>query len=50
VLCGYFVRELFVLGDVLPALVYLGLLIPSVALSLVLIGTSVIAGIREAIP
>jgi hypothetical protein len=50
VLCGYFVRELFVLGDVLPALVYLGLLIPSVALSLVLIGTSVIEGIREAIP
>jgi hypothetical protein len=49
-LCAYFVRELFVLADWVPAIVYSVLLIPSFALAVVLIGLSVVAAMREALP
>jgi hypothetical protein len=47
VLCGYFVRELFVLRDIGPAIVYSVLMLPSVALAFALIGVSIVAGMRE---
>jgi len=46
-LCGYFVRELFVLHDLVPAVAYSAMLIPSIALSLVLTGISTLTGMRE---
>lgn len=47
ILCGYFVRELFVVKDFLPAVTYAALLVPSMALSLALTALGVVAGIRE---
>lgn len=47
ILCAYFVRELFMLGDFAPALTYSVLLAPSMLLSIVLIALSVVAGLPE---
>ena len=47
ILCGYFVHGLFASRDFVPALIYCVLLVPSVALSLVLMGLSVLAGSGE---
>jgi hypothetical protein len=48
ILCGYFIFRLFLIGDFLAAVVYFLLLIPGFLLGLVLMGVSVLAGIREA--
>jgi len=47
ILCGYFMRGLFLSKDFVPALIYCVLLVPSVALALVLIALSVLAGSGE---
>jgi hypothetical protein len=47
ILCGYFIRGLFLSKDFVPALIYCVLLVPSVALSLMLMGFSVLAGSGE---
>jgi len=48
ILCGYFVCELFISRDFYPALVYSSLLIPSLALSLILMAFSIFAGMSSA--
>lgn len=47
VLCGYFIIQLFVLRDLVPAITYSVFLLPSVALAIVLIGISIVAGLPE---
>lgn len=47
ILCGYFIRGLFLSKDLVPALIYCVLLVPSVALSLILMALSVLAGSGE---
>jgi len=49
-LCGYFVFKLFILRDFVPASIYCALIVPSVVLSLLLIGFSVVAGAGELPP
>ncbi len=50
VLCGYFVKDLFVAGDFAPATIYSFMLPPSVALAVALLSISVISGMREVLP
>ena len=47
VLCAYFVTQLFILGDLVPAIMYSMLLLPSVALAFVLIGVSALGSMGE---
>jgi hypothetical protein len=50
ILCGYFVIQLYALGDLVPAIVYSVFLVPSVELAFVLIGVSVLGSIHEVLP
>jgi len=47
ILCAYFVWGLFVLKDFAPAFIYSAFLVPSIALSMVLIALSVVAALPE---
>jgi hypothetical protein len=47
ILCVHFVFLLYSLGDLLPAIIYSFLLVPSIGLAVILIGLSLVAGVQD---